>query len=220
MTDPDSSQSVSDAPAGETAVRVSIYKRRWFWVLYAVVLVVSIAFAVFQVHRFFTSQGSNSSAGTFSGVRRGHGRIGPPAAPPTSGPSEMTDNPLAGVGMKPLGDDPDGIRPPRGAVRRSAFVREADNEVEMMATYGCQGHPDQAAEHYKEHLIARGLKLLGDRIHSARSATTRAATRPSARSRRVLVFRGPKCHVTVTLRKVSGDDTRLSIALIVVRRDS
>jgi len=219
MAQTDSSQNDSGAQADAGAARLPLYKRRWFWMLYAAALVASLAFAAFQMHRFFNAHRSAPGAGVFSRTRRGHGRIGPPAAPPTSGPSEMTDNPLAGVGMKPLDADPDEIDPPRGSVRRSAFVRKADGEVEMMAIYGWQGHADQAADHYKAYLKGRGMELLSDRVHLPRSATTRPATRPSRRSRRVLIFQGSKRHVTVTLRRLSGDDEMVSISLIVVRRE-
>ena len=132
----------------------------------------------------------------------------------------MTDNPLAGVGMKPLDGDPDGIAPPRGAARRSAFMRRTDDEVEMMARYTWQGSAERAAEYYREYLSREGMKFLGEQIRTGRSASTRPDSSRNARPRRIFVFHGPRRHVTVTLREMPGNDEMLSITLNLVYPDS
>jgi len=220
MPGPDSSRSSSDASGDASEARGGVQRRRWFWVLYAVVLIASVSFAAWQGIRFFRVEKEPSGPPIFNSLRRGYGRIGPPAAPPTTGPGEMTDNPLAGVGMTPLDGDPDGIAPPRGAVRRSAFTRRTVGEVEMMARYTWQGSADRAAGYYKKYLAGKGMKFLGEQTRTGRPATTRPGSSRNARPRRVFVFHGPGRHVTVTLRKMSGGDDMLSITLNLVRPDS
>ena len=195
-------------------------KRRWFWVLYAVVLIASVSFAAWQGIRFFRGENGSSGPPIFNSLRRSHGRIGPPAPAPTTGPGEMTDNPLAGVGMAPLNGDPDGIVPPKGAVRRSAFVRRTGDEVEMMARYTWQGSTDRAAGYYREYLSGKGMKFLGERTRTGHSAATRPKSSRNARLRRIFVFHGPRRHATVTLREMSGDEEMLSITLNLVYPDS
>ena len=221
MTGPDSSQSSSDASGGASEVRVGVRKRRWFWIFYAVVLIASVSFAVYQGIRFFRDEKGSFGPPVFNSVRRGrHGRIGPAAPSPTTGPSEMTDNPLAGVGMRPLDGAPDGIAPPKGASRRSAFVRQTGDEVEMMARYTWQGTADQAAEYYREYLSGKGMKFLGEQTRTGRSASTRPDSSRNARPHRIFVFHGPKRYVTVTLREMPGNDKMLSITLNLVHTDS
>ena len=221
MTAPDSLQSSSSASGNASEGRGGVSRRQWFWILYAVVLTASISFAVYQGVRFFRGEeGASTKRPPPNSVRRAYGRIGPTAPPPTTGPSEMIDNPLAGVGMRPLRGDPDGIAPPKGASRRSAFVRRTDGEVEMMACYTWQGSADHAAEYYREHLGGKGMKFLGEQARTGRSASTRPDSSRNARSRRIFVFHGPKRHVTVTLRKMPGNDNMLSITLNLVYLDS
>ena len=221
MTGPDSSQQNSpNASGGASEGFGGIHKRRWFWVLYAVVLIASVSFAAWQGIRFFRGGKKSSGPPIFNSLRRSYGQIGPPALPPTTGPGEMTDNPLAGVGMTQLDGDPGGIAPPKGAVRRSAFVRRTDDEVEMMARYAWQGSADQAAEYYKKYLAGKDMKFLGEQTRTDRSTTTRPDSSRNARPRRIFVFHGLKRHVTVTLRKMPRNDEMLSITLNLVCPDS
>jgi len=219
MTDPDSSQSSSKASGGSEGTD-GVRKRKWFWVLYAVVLIASVSFAVWQGNRFYRARKESSGPPIFDSLRRSYGRIGPSAAPPTKGPGEMTDNPLAGVGMTPLDGDPDRIAPPRGAVRRSAFMRRTGGEIEMMARYTWQGSMDRAAEYYKKYLAGKDMKFLGEQTRAGRSTTTRPGSSRNARPRRIFVFNGPRGHVTVTLREMTGNDDMLSIILSLVYPDS
>ena len=220
MIDSDSSPASTTAPEGASGVSSRVPKRRWFWVLYAILLIASVGFAAYQGVRFFRGVKESSRPPVFDSVRRGHGTPGPPAPPPTTGPGEMTDNPLAGVGMTPLKGDPDGIAPPRGADRRSAFVRRVGGEVEMMARYTWKGSADKAAEYYREYLVAKGMKFLGEQTRAGRLAATRPASSPSARPRRIFVFHGSGRHVTVTLRELPGKDGILSITVNLVYPDS
>ena len=132
----------------------------------------------------------------------------------------MIDNPLAGVGMKPLDGDPDGLAPPKGAVRRPGFVRRGGDEVEMMASYTWKGSADRAAEYYREYLGGKGMKFLGEQTRTGRSAATRPGLSRNARPRRIFVFHGPGRTVTVTLREMTGNDRMLSITLNLVYPDS
>ncbi|MBL7218612.1 MAG: hypothetical protein ISS69_00735 [Phycisphaerae bacterium] len=218
MTGPDSSQSSSNTSGGASEGRGGVRKRWWFWVLYAVVLIVLVGFTVYFYQRVRSPQGREESSDPSKScfVRRGYGRIGPQAPPPTTGPSEMTDNPLAGVAMTPLDGNPGGLAPPTGAVRQSAFVRRTGGEVEMMARYTSQGSADQAAEYYRKYLGGKGMKFLGEQTRAGRSASSRPNSLRYARPRRIFVFHGPKRHVTVMLREMPGNDKTLSITLNLV----
>ncbi len=220
MPDPDSSQSSFNASGGASEGTGGVRKRKWFWVFYAVVLIASVSFAAWQGIRFYRGRKESSGPPIFDSLRRSYGRIGPPAAPPTTGPGEMTDNPLAGVGMTPLDGDPDRIVPPGGAVRRSAFMRRTGGEIEMMARYTWQGSVDRAAEYYKKYLAGKGMKFLGEQTRTERSTATRPGSSRNSRPRRIFVFHGPKGHVTVTLREMTGNDDMLSIILSLVYPDS
>ncbi|MCP4374587.1 MAG: hypothetical protein GY794_00185 [bacterium] len=132
----------------------------------------------------------------------------------------MTDNPLAGVGMKPLNADPGQIAPPPGSLRRSAFVRRTNGEVEMMARYIWQGSADQAAEYYKKYLEGKNMKFLGEQFRAGRTTSTRPDSARNIRPRRIFVFHGPKRHVTLTLREMSENDNTLSITLNLICPDS
>jgi len=186
------------------------------------VLIVLIYFTVYYYQCVRSSRGAKESSSPPKSpfVRRGYGQIGPQAPPPTTGPSEMTDNPLAGVAMTPLDGNPGGLAPPKGAVRQSAFVRRTGGEVEMMARYTLQGSADQAAEYYREYLGGKGMKFLGEQVRTGRSASSRPNSSRHVRSRRIFVFHGPKQHVTVTLREMPGNDKTLSITLNLVYPDS
>jgi len=220
MTGSDPAQSSSNASDGASEGSGGVRKRRWFWILYAVLLIASVSFAAWQGVRFFRGVKGSSGPPVFNSVRRSYGRIGPPAPPPATGPTEMTDNPLAGVGMTPLNGDPDGIAPPKGADRRSAFVRRGRDEVEMMARYTWKGSADQAAEYYREYLVGKGMKFLGEQTRTGRSASTRPDSSRNTPLRRIFVFSGPKGNVTVTLRKMRGNDKMLLIALSLMYPDS
>ena len=131
----------------------------------------------------------------------------------------MTDNPLAGVGMAPLAGDPDGIAPPKGSVRRPAFVRRSHNEVEMMARYVWGGSVERAVEYYKEYLSGKGMPFLGERTSTGLRSSTRPNSSRNVRPRRTFVFHGPKGYVIVTLRRVTGKDDTLSITVNLVYPD-
>ncbi|MDP6633651.1 MAG: hypothetical protein QGG42_02015 [Phycisphaerae bacterium] len=219
MTGPNSSQSSTDASDSAPQVRRGAGKRKWFWVFYAVLLIASVGFAIYQGVRFFRGDEGTEEPTRFTSVRRSS-RIGPPEQPPTTGPSEMTGNPLAGVSMTPVKKDPEGLLPPNGAVRRWAFERRTGDEVEMMASYAWRGSEDQAVDYYKEYLGGKGMKFLGEHNRKASSASTRPRPSRVTRPRRVLVFQGLKRTVTITLRPGRGADGMLSITLDLSYPDS
>ena len=185
-----------------------------FWCVYAVALTASMSFAVYAGVRYFRGPAPDPGAERFFDTwRRSPNSIGPEAPEPERGPGEMTDNPLAGVAMKSLDEDPDQIAPPNGAKRRSAFVRRAKGEVEMMARYVWSGSPDQAEEYYRKYLAERGMTFQGRRIIAPPEPSTRPVSARTVRPRRIVVFHGPKGYVTVTLRKASNEAGMLSIVL-------
>jgi hypothetical protein len=222
MTDNDLSQSSSNASDGAGKTQRRVGKRASFWVLYAIVLTASIGFAIWQGVRFFQGQeGGSAEVPKFPSLRQGRdGRIGPPKLPTTAGLGAMTENVLAGVGMESVEGDPGGLVPPKGAQRRSAFVRRVGREVEIMALYAWRGSFDQAAKYYKEYLGGKGMTFLGERTEPRASASTRPKSSRPRRSYRVFVFQGPKRHVTVTLRRKSENDEMLLIALNLVYPES
>ena len=128
----------------------------------------------------------------------------------------MTDNPLAGVGMKPLNDDPGGLKPPPGSLRRWAFVRRTGDEVEMMAQYAWRGSFDAAAEYYKKYLGDKGMEFLGEQSPKTPGTSTRPKSTRAVRPRRVLVFHALKKHASVTLRHGRKNDQMLLITLNLV----
>ena len=132
----------------------------------------------------------------------------------------MTENVLAGVGMESVEGDPGGLVPPKGAQRRSAFVRRVGREVEIMALYAWSGSFDQAAEYYKEYLVRKGMTFLGERSGPRPSASTRPKSSRTRSPYRVLAFQGDKRHITVMLRRRSGNDGMLSISLSIVYPES
>ncbi len=190
---------------------------RWLWAL-SIVLIALVSCAIYI--GFFWSGTESSGPPVYDSLRRSFGPIGPEEPPPVKGPGEMTGNPLAGVGMTPLKGDPDGIAPPRNAVRRSGFVRRSHKETEMMARYVWTGSTDRAMEYYKEYLVGKSMTFIGERTSTRRRPSTRPGSSRDVRPRRILVFHGPKGHVTITLREMTGNDGMLSISLNLVYPDS
>ncbi len=180
-------------------------------------MIVSVSFAVYQGVRYFQGPGKPAY---HVDVRRGYGQIGPSSLPLVAGPREMTDNPLAGVGMKPLNADPGQIAPPPGSFRRYAFVRRTNGEVEMLAKYRWQGSADQAAEYYIKYLEGKNMKFLGEQSRTGRTTSRRSGSATNLRPRRIFVFHGPKRRVTLTLREMSENDNTLSISLNLSCPDS
>ncbi|MBT3201190.1 MAG: hypothetical protein HN350_14915 [Phycisphaerales bacterium] len=165
--------------------------------------------------RYFSNRHDDQSPGVVS-VRRGQeGQIGPPASAPAPGPGEMTDNPLAGVGMTPLKGEPADLAPPSGAIRRWAFERSSGQEREIMALYSWDGSDQQAGEYYKKYLIEKGMKFLGERKFGEESPSTSSRPARKVRPRRMLLFHGEGQNITVTLRKPRRDDGMLSISISV-----
>ena len=222
MTNPESSQPPDSPDASEGAAgsprRVAAGRRKGplFWIVYAIVLTVSLVFATYQGVRYFSSRLDGDQSPGVVSVRRGRdGRIGPPTSAPAPGPGEMTDNPLAGVGMTPVKGDPGGLAPPSGAIWRWAFERSAGQEREIMALYSWDGSPEQAGEYYKKYLIEKGMKFLGERKFGEDSPSSRPAASRKVRPRWMLLFHGAGQNVTVTLRKPRRTDGMLSIAISV-----
>ncbi len=217
MTDPDSSQTTSKAPGTAEPVSAGLgNKRLVFWIIYGIVLVVTVFFAAYQGWRFFGGGAEAQAPAKMPSVRRGHGQIGPEAHEPTTGPGEMTRNPLAGVGMKPLDADPDGLVPPAGSVRRWAFVRDTGDEVEMMALYAWVGSPEQVGQYYKKYLGDMGMKFLGQQTKKTAGTSTRPEASRAVRPRSVFVFHGPKRHLAVTVRESRKNAQTVLITLNLV----
>jgi len=217
MTEPDSSQIASKAPHAAAPVSAGVGNRRvMFWIIYAIVLVVTVGFAAYQGWRFFGRGAEAWAPPQMPSVRRGYDRIAPSVPQPATGPSEMTSNPLAGVGMKPLDGDPDNLVPPSGAVRRWAFVRNTGDEIEMMALYSWVGSPQQAGEYYKKYLGDMGMKFLGQQTKTTARASTRPGASRTVRPRSVFVFHGPKRHLAVTVRQSRRNDKTVLITLNLV----
>jgi len=185
--------------------------------IYGLVLAATTCFAAYHGWRFFGGSGGQSVAQPrFPSVRRGRdGTIGPPASAPARGPGEMTGNPLAGVGMKPMDEDPGRFAPPEGAVRDWAFVRQAD-ETEMMAQYSWTGSSDRAAEYYREYLAEKGMEFLGERRKGTPTTSSRPANSRYVRPRRVLVFHADGRHMSITLRQMRNDEKVLVITVHLI----
>ena len=221
MTDPDSSQIASEAPGAAGPVPVPVFadarpKRQVFWIIYIIVLLLVICAGTYMAWQVSGGGAKAWGPPEMPSVRRSHGRIGPPAAAPTTGPAEMTKNPLAGVGMKPLDADPDGLVPPAGAVRRWAFVRSTGDEIEMMARYAWAGTPEQVGQYYKKYLGDMGLKFLGQQTKKTAGTSTRPKASRPVRPRSVFVFHGPKGHLAVTVRQSRKNDQTVLITLNLV----
>lgn len=208
-------------------------KKKWFWLIYLLVLAGTVGFAFQQGRRFFRARSSPVPGATgdrpFNVLRRDAPLVRPgdaeaPAPRPATGPGEMIRDPLAPAALKPLDHDPGGIAPPEGAIRRSAFERRTGDQAEKFALYNWPGRLADAAEHYKAAFAEAGLKLLSDRTAEPRTrprqpssapGTREGATRP-APSRRTLIFHAEKRHAIVSLR---SDGSIVKIVLTVIGPD-
>ncbi|HAU38235.1 MAG TPA: hypothetical protein DCX07_11045 [Phycisphaerales bacterium] len=179
-------------------------RRRVFNGVLGAALLAAGVFAALQAHTFWTARRGGQDNAERPGRKSPRGHTPSPADAPGAW-ADQPANVLSDARLAPLDGDPAGIAPPAGAKPLGAYRRAFAGYADELARYLVPGELAQAETHYRDCLSARGFQL--------------TYRREMPDGRRVLVFSGPGCDVTVSLRNVSGQEKMVSVSLAATSRE-
>ena len=128
---------------------------------------------------------------------------------PASGPAEpadpttWVDDPLAGVGMSRLANDPPGVVVPPGAVRHSGFRRRLADGAEDIITYVHQSDLPAVEAFYRSRLAEAGYRL--------------APTGAAGADQTIMVFLAEAGQVYRVVLKSVDNGKKVKIVLVIAR---
>lgn len=172
----------------------------WPRMAVCVAFFVAAAFATWQAYELWA--GPEATAG-LNPIGRHAWTAGPrPTTDPIARPADILELALADTGVAVVDEDPGGIEPPPGAMRRAAVACRSGGQTVQMARYDCESPPAEALAHYRSRLEARGFRRIGNH------------DRPDGLTVQTYVAGAFKANVS--LRKPNTDSTMASIVLQII----